>query len=121
MGLLDRIKNLFSEDDSSTASASDTPENVAEVSAGGAGFDSRELLEQFKQKICELSTGQLEADAIDPSASLFDFGYLDSLSAVTMISFIDTDYGVSVSEIDLVEELDNLQALVDRVARDRTR
>ena len=47
---------------------------------------SDKQVERFKEKVSELSTGQLSVDSIDPTASLFDFGYLDSLSAVTMIS-----------------------------------
>jgi acyl carrier protein len=126
MGLFDKIKNFVGREEPSSVFGSNsserTPASDAEAgNLGAALVDSSDLLERLKQKLSELSNGQLTADAIDSTASLFDFGYLDSLSAVTMISFIETEYGVSVSEIDLVGELDHLHALADRVARDRTR
>ena len=125
MGIFDRIKRFMDggeRSDESLQRPTEPPETSTSKHAGGSGtFDSSDLLDRFKEKVAEYSTGQLTPDAIDPRASLFDFGYLDSLTAVTMISHIQSEYGVSVSEIDLTEELDHLQALVERVARDRTR
>jgi acyl carrier protein len=130
MGIFDKIKHFVGGGDGSDESrraeaqpsASEPSVSAARVDSGAAEpLDSTGLLDRFKEKVAELSTGQLTPDTIDPRASLFDFGYLDSLTAVTMIAHIESEYGVSVSEIDLVEELDHLQALVDRVARDRTR
>ncbi len=131
MGLIDKIKNLLggeepsavSDSDSSAArpGADDPAPQSGTSPVASAPHDSSDLLDCLKQKVSELSTGQLTVDSIDPAVSLFDFGYLDSLTAVTMISFIDSEFGVSINELDMVEELDHLQALAEHVARHRTR
>ncbi len=89
----------------------------AEAASGAAAGteEASEVLSALNEKIVELSGGQLSPDVIDPGAALFDFGYVDSLSAVTLIGFIDSEYGVAVSELDLVGSLDNLQALAEHI------
>ena len=78
-----------------------------------------DVLCALKAKIAELSNGQLGEEDLDADAMLFDFGYVDSLSAVTLISFIDSHYGVAVSELDLVGAINNLQLLADHIQAQR--
>jgi acyl carrier protein len=91
--------------------ASDLAANTATPGGGEA------VLTALKLKVAELSSGQMSPELIDPAVSLFDYGYVDSLSAVTLISFVDETYGVSVTELDLVGELGSIQALTEHIER----
>lgn len=80
-------------------------------------MNSSEVLVALKQKVVELSKGQVDFDSIYSNAALCDYGYVDSLTAVDLITFIDGEYNVSISEVDLVGALNNLQALADHIER----
>lgn len=56
-------------------------------------------MESFDSGIAEL----LEVDAIDESEVLEDFEVWDSLTALSIIAFIDENYNVSVSAQDLLD------------------
>ena len=64
----------------------------------------------------ERSGGELTAAAIDPTAHLFNTGYVDSMSSLTLLDFIDERYGVTVQEVDLVGGLCTLSGLAEYVA-----
>ena len=121
MGLLTRIKKTLvgdTEDESNDDSVREPSSAVAE-SAAAETVDSDEVLAILRIKIAELSNGQISADGIDATAILFDFGYVDSLSAVNLIAFIDVESGVAVTELDLVGSLNHLQVLADHIERSR--
>lgn len=84
-----------------------------------ANGSADDILCALKAKVAELSNGQLGEEDLDADAMLFDFGYVDSLSAVTLISFIDSRYGVTVSELDLVGAINNLQLLAEHIQTQR--
>jgi acyl carrier protein len=65
--------------------------------------------------ILEQADGRLSRDDIDPYAHLFDFGYVDSLSAVNLLATIEARFGVTVDEVDVVGRLSTLSELVDFV------
>jgi acyl carrier protein len=68
----------------------------------------------------ENSEAQLSACEVDARARLFDHGYVDSLSAASLLAFIDQRYHVEISEVDLVGRLSSLDALarhIQEVAR----
>jgi acyl carrier protein len=68
----------------------------------------------------ERSGGALTADAIDPSVHLFNAGYVDSMSSLTLLDFIEERYGVTVPEVDLVGPLCTLSGLAAYVAEHST-
>lgn len=141
MGLFSRIKKTLAGGDDAAGATSETVEaqsgtaspaasphasasvpppvapSVPAAAAPSASADSSAVLDALKDKIVEFSNGQIERASIDLDSILFDFGYVDSLSAVTLISFIDEQYKVSVTELDLVGSLNTLQALSDHVER----
>jgi acyl carrier protein len=131
MSLLARIKKSLGGGTSETptgerpAAAAPAGAEVATPRVDSSGpIESGPVLEVLRDKIAELSNGQLSAPDVDPGAILFDFGYVDSLTAVNLISFIETEYRVSISELDLVGSLNHLQAVADHIAaslaRERT-
>ena len=119
MSLLARIKKSLGgggkqEQEAASAPAA-VPGGGAENAPAEARVGSGAILVALRSKIAELSNGQLIAEDVDPKAILFDFGYVDSLTAVTLISFIDSEYGVSVTELDLVGSLNHLEALAAHI------
>ena len=79
------------------------------------------IVEDLRATLVELSDGMLAPAAIDPSAPLFDFGYVDSLAAVVLIERVRASYGVTISEVDLVGHCHTLDALAAFIAAQRVR
>jgi acyl carrier protein len=69
------------------------------------------LVEELRALLVEVSDGKLQADEIEPSANLFDFGYVDSLSGVMFLARIEEQWGVHIEDFDLVERLNTLDAV----------
>ncbi len=64
----------------------------------------------------ERSGGVLTPDAVDPSVHLFNAGYLDSMSSLALLDFIEERFGVTVPEVDLIGPLCTLSGLIAFVA-----
>ena len=75
-----------------------------------------EIVGGLKQQLAELSEGKLQASAIDGNGHLFDYGYVDSLSAVMFIAHIEEKYGVQIEDMDLIEKYTTLDAIARHVA-----
>jgi acyl carrier protein len=74
----------------------------------------------LRRFFAERSGGALTPDAIDASVHLFNAGYVDSMSSLSLLDFIDDRYGVTVPEVDLVGGLCTLAGLADYVAERST-
>lgn len=79
--------------------------------AVGARPDLDQIAAELRSQLAELSEGKLAADAIDETGHLFDYGYVDSLSAVTFLAQIEERYGVRVDDVELVERLHTVRAI----------
>lgn len=75
-----------------------------------------EIEASLRRFFADRSGGELAPELIDPAVHLFDAGYVDSMSSLTLLDFIEQRYGVSLPEIDLVGGLSTLAALVEYVA-----
>ena len=75
-----------------------------------------EIVAGLKQQLAELSEGKLQAGAIDGKGHLFDYGYVDSLSAVMFFAHIEEQYGVQIEDMDLIEKYTTLDAIARHVA-----
>jgi acyl carrier protein len=104
MGIFDRIKRAF-EDDDAVDAWSDDESPASEISARLCKF------------LAEHSDGQLATNDIDPDEHLYDAGYVDSQSSVALLAFIEERWGVEISEVDLVGRLASVSALA-RLLRD---
>lgn len=102
MGLLDRLR--------SRASGTGGPDPQA----------TEQVLAELRAVLVAQSSGALADASIDPAAPLLQFGYLDSLSAVSFVEQVRVRYGVEVSEDDLVGELSTLGAVARFVAARRS-
>jgi acyl carrier protein len=84
---------------------------MATLNAPGARPDPDQIAGELRLLLAELSEGKLSADAIDEAGHLFDYGYVDSLTAVTFLAQIEDRYGVRVDDVDLVERLYTVRAI----------
>jgi acyl carrier protein len=75
-----------------------------------------EIVQKLKQQLAELSEGKLDAGAIDAKGHLFDYGYVDSLSAVMFLAWIEESFGVHIEDLDLIEKYTTLEAIARHVA-----
>ena len=76
-----------------------------------------EIVAGLAQQLAELSEGKVAASGIDAKGHLFDYGYVDSLSAVMFLAHIEEKYGVHIEDMDLVEKYTTLEAIARHVAQ----
>jgi acyl carrier protein len=75
-----------------------------------------EIIAGLKQQLAELSEGKLDAASMESSGHLFDYGYVDSLSAVMFLAHVEEKYGVHIEDLDLVEKYTTLDAIARHIA-----
>jgi D-alanine--poly(phosphoribitol) ligase subunit 2 len=85
------------------------------IPGSAADSDGEALLATLREVVAELSEGKLAASQIDPDAHLFDYGYVNSLSAVMFLAHVSERYGVEIEDVELIEEVTTLRAVADRI------
>jgi acyl carrier protein len=92
--------------------------STSETSAAVAAPTSEAaLVDELRELLVELSEGKLpEAAAIEPAGNLFDYGYVDSLTAVEFLARIEERYGVRIDDMDLIERYANVEAIAALLA-----
>jgi acyl carrier protein len=62
--------------------------------------------EQVSQKIKDyiINTTFIDASKISEESMIFKEGYLDSMGLISLITFIEKDFGIATQNRDLVEE-----------------
>ena len=80
------------------------------------GTAAADLVEGLRAILAEVSEGKLKARDIDPSANLFDYGYVDSLSGVMFLARIEETWGVQIEDFDLVKRFNTIQAVAEFVS-----
>ena len=78
-----------------------------------------DLVEGLRAILAEVSEGKLRAHEIDPSANLFDYGYVDSLSGVMFLARIEETWGVQIEDFDLVKRFNTIRAVAEYVSTNR--
>lgn len=74
-----------------------------------------EIVETLRRELADISEGDLRFEEIDPSGHLLDFGYVDSLRAVLLLTRIEERFGVAIDDVEFVEELTTVDALARRI------
>jgi acyl carrier protein len=87
------------------------------VAAPGAA--AAEIADSLRRYLAQLSDGKLSVEDIEPNGHLFDYGYIDSLSAVTFMAHVEENYGVRLDDLDLVERFTSLEALASHLQEQR--
>jgi acyl carrier protein len=80
------------------------------MAASGAAMGG-DFVEALRALLVEVSEGKLKPEDIDPTANLFDFGYVDSLSGVMFLARIEEQWGVHIEDFDLVDRLSTIEAV----------
>jgi acyl carrier protein len=73
------------------------------------------LVASLRGVVAELSEGKLSVSQIDPDAHLFDYGYVNSLSAVMFLAHIAEHHGVQIEDVELIEDCTTLRAVAERI------
>ena len=63
--------------------------------------------------------GKFQHAEIDTAVNFFDYGYVDSLTAVVFLAEIEQRYGVEIDDVAVVERLNSVDALAAYVAERR--
>jgi acyl carrier protein len=87
--------------------------------AASSAATANDLVGELIALLVEVTEGKLQARDIDPTANLFDFGYVDSLSGVMFLARIEEQWGVHIEDFDLVERLNTLEAVAAHVRESR--
>lgn len=78
--------------------------------------DEAAVLECLRGRIAALSRGRLRPGEVDADAHLLDRGYLDSLSYVEFLLYVETDWAVRVPDAHLIGRFNTLRALAAHIA-----
>ena len=87
----------------------------------GADPETAAVVDRLRRFLSEQSETTLRPADIDPREHLFDAGYVDSLSATALLAFVQTEYGVRIVDMDLVDRCSTLEGLAAFVLAGRTR
>jgi len=112
MSWKDRLKRSITREESPAAE-----DRVAASSAPAPSADApvEAILAHLCDRIAAIAEGKLRVDEIDPSAHLFDSGYVDSLGVVTFLLEVETTYGIRIEDVELLDQCSTLEAIADRI------
>jgi acyl carrier protein len=87
--------------------------SAAERSIGS--LDRGAVIASLQERLAAISDGKLTVDAIDADAHLFDYGYVDSLTAVSFLAHVEEAYGVRIDDVEIVESCHTVARIADRI------
>ena len=128
MSLVDRIKSMWAgvgstpeveldtvvAEPTSPHGPATTPSTADELDP--ATLNAKAIGDVLRLHIAEQSDGVHTLETIDADAHLFDQGYLDSLSSVSLVTLVEERYRVSIEEVELVGRLSSVDALAEHIA-----
>ena len=106
--LFDRLQSEAAPDDKSGAG----PPPASRSAPSGA---REAVVRALAMQLVKQSENGLTYEAIDPDAAMCDRGYLDSLSYVAFLVFVEETYGVRISDYQLTNSLRTVSAVADQV------
>lgn|SRR5262245_16550128 len=93
-----------------------SPSVSASASAAGPAGSREAVVRALVRQIVAQSENKLRQDAIDPDAEMCDRGYLDSLTYVAFLVFVEETYGVRIHDHQLtVGKLRTVSSVADWV------
>jgi len=116
MGWADRVKQSLrgAVDGSAEEAPSPRPTPVPSPAAESPGAPA-ELVDALLDQLVKISKGKLKREEVDPSGHIFDYGYVDSLSAVMLIAHVERSYGVQITDVEIVERFNTLDTIAARI------
>lgn len=120
-GIRTRLGGLFSrsESDAPTQPQKEAPSASAPAQAASAGEVTASvagIVDDLRRYIESKGRGRWAADEVDADINLWDAGYVDSLSYVEFLVYIEAQYGVSIPDVELTDRLSTLEALATFVS-----
>ena len=88
---------------------------------GGASSEVNRIAQvqaELTQRIVGLSRGRLQPADLDPVGRLLDRGWVDSITLVELLAFVEARWRVRVAETRLTGRLGTLAALAEHVVRE---
>jgi len=79
-------------------------------------LSEHEILAELIRYVVGREDQDLQAKDVDPSANIFDYGYVDSLGVLAFLSFLEQQFGARISDEDLIARFTTLGALARHVA-----
>jgi acyl carrier protein len=81
-------------------------------------MNSDQILIKEKVKSYIQKVTYVEKDKIMDNSLIFKEGYFDSMGFITLISFLEEEFGIQTDDADLTEEnFESINAITDFVAR----
>jgi acyl carrier protein len=97
------------------SAATPTSASTGPASAFAPAGSREAIVHALVTQIVKQSENGLAYDAVDPDAIMCDRGYIDSLSYVGFLLFIEETYGVRISDYQLTSSLRTVSAVADWV------
>jgi acyl carrier protein len=115
MSWKDRLKrSILGDDDAAPTDARRIdPPALTAVPVGDPEHDA--LVKELTQRLVALSEGKLRIDEIDAGSHLFDYGYVDSLTAVSFLAQLEQNYGTQIEDVELLGRLSTLHAIAAHI------
>lgn len=125
--LLERVLGRSSADEDKpdalaqpTTAASESRASNEPVGASGLADSRASVIQALRRHVAEGSRGRLTAQEIREDGALFDRGYLDSLSYVEFLVFIEHTYRVRIDDSQLAGHLSTIAAMADHILQEQT-
>ena len=115
MSMFKRLFNRLWDGAAQDEKSEETPLPVSSAGASvAAPAGSREsVVSVLVQQIVKQSENALTYESIDPDAVMCDRGYLDSLTYVAFLVFVEERYGVRISDHQLTSRLRTVSGVAD--------
>jgi methoxymalonate biosynthesis acyl carrier protein len=85
-------------------------------------MSNEELLHELEQHIRERYEIAEDDDDFDADVHLFDYGFIDSIGATALIAYIETTYGIQVTNQDLMlYPLNTVREIADFISKKTAR
>ncbi len=73
------------------------------------------IVAMLRDDLVLISDGKLSHAEVEPDGHIFDYGYVDSLSAVVFLVRIEERFGVQIEDMELIESCSDLTSIAGRV------
>lgn len=74
-----------------------------------------EIVGILRDDLVLISEEKLTVAEIEPDGHIFDYGYVDSLSAVIFLARIEERFGTQIEDVEILDGVSTLEAIADRI------
>ena len=103
-----------------TTVARESPASNEPVGSSGPADSRASVIQALQEHVARSSRGRLSAQEVREDAEMFDRGYLDSLSYVEFLVFIEHTYRVRIDDTQLAGHLSTIGAMAEHILQEQT-